>query len=438
MKKFLTNNIGLKILSVVAAFVLWMVVVNVDDPVVSRTYTGIPVEVVNGDAILKEGKTYEIMDGSDSISVIVSAKRSVIEQMSRDYIRATADMKDMTFMDTVPIEVRTVRFSDRIEAISARTKNLKVLVENLSKKQMVINVVANGNVNAGYLLGSIKPDVNVVMVSGPESAVGMVSEARAEIDVTGMDSDMSTTAAVHLYDINGEMITSPLIESSVSKVHVDAQILETKDVDILPVVSGTAADGFGDTGAVECNPATIKVAGAGKIFNNLLHIIVPEGVVSVNGARENVVQTVNITSYLPEGIRFADSSFDGTITITALVEQMQTMTVDVPIENITFTNLPEGYTAHLVEIGPKQVDIQGIPGKLAQVNPQAITGTIDISSLSPRLAEDEEYEEGTIHVGSNDGIVTFACPDGISSVGQVYMEVIIMPQGEAAEGNPEE
>ena len=95
MKKFLTNNIGLKILSVVAAFVLWMVVVNVDDPVISRTYTGIPVEVVNGDAITNEGKTFEIVDGSNSISVIVSAKRSVIEQMSRDFIKATADMKDL-------------------------------------------------------------------------------------------------------------------------------------------------------------------------------------------------------------------------------------------------------------------------------------------------------------------------------------------------------
>lgn len=431
MKKFLTNNIGLKILSVVAAFILWMVVVNVDDPVISRTYSGIPVEILNGDAITKENKTYEIVDGSDSISVVVSAKRSIIEQMGRDYIKATADMKDMTFMDTVPIEVRTVKYSDRIESITARTKNLKVSVENLAKKQLVISVSANGDVNAGYMLGTITPDVNVLTVSGPESMVNTIVTAKAEIDVTGMNSDMSTTAVVRLYDANGSLVDDPMVTSSVTQIHVDAQILESKEVDIISAVTGTPADGFGATGGIDCEPATILVAGAGNTYKNLMHIVIPEGVINVTGARENIVQTVNVNSYLPDGVRFADPSFDGNVTITAYVERMQTATVDVPIENITINNVPEGYTAHLVEIGPgKQVEIQAIPGVLAEVIPSSITGSIDASALAPRLSEGETFEEGMVHAGSNDGLVVFTCPAGVSAVGQVHMEVIILPQNE--------
>lgn len=430
MKKFLTNNIGLKILSVVAAFVLWMVVVNVDDPVISRTYTGIPVEVVNGDAITNEGKTFEIVDGSNSISVIVSAKRSVIEQMSRDFIKATADMKDMTFMDTVPIEVRTTRFSDRIETISARTKNLKVSVEDLARKQLVITIAANGEVESGYLLGTITPDINVLTVSGPQSMIGRITSAKAEIDVSGMSSDISTTAAVRIYDSAGEVVDEPMIDASVSKIHVKAQILETKDVDILSAVTGVAAEGFGATGGIDCEPSTVKVAGAGNVYKNLMHIIIPEGVISVAGARENIVQKVNISGFLPDNVRFADPSFDGIVTVTAYVESMQTTMVDVPITNISITNIPDGYTAHLVEIGPtKQIEIQGIPGNLAQVNPASITGTIDASTLSPRLNEDEEYEIGTVHTGSNDGLVVFSCPNGVSASGQTSMEVIILPEG---------
>lgn len=428
MKKFLTNNIGLKILSIVAAFVLWMVVVNVDDPVISRTYTGIPVEVINGDAITDEGKTFEIVDGSNSISVIVSAKRSVIEQMSRDFIKATADMKDMTFMDTVPIEVRTTRFSDRIETISARTKNLKVSVEDLARKQLVINIATNGEVKSGYLLGTITPDVNVLTVSGPESMIGRITTAKAEIDVNGMSSDMSTTAAVKIYDVGGDIVNEPMIDVSVSKIHVKAQILETKDIDILSAVTGVAAEGFGATGGIDCEPATVKIAGAGNVYKNLMHVIIPEGVISVAGARDNIVQKINISGYLPDNVRFADPTFDGIVTVTAYVERMQTTMVDIPITNISITNVPDGYAAHLVEIGPtKQIEIQGIPEVLAQVNPTSITGTIDASSLSPRLNEGEEHEIGMVHTGSNDGAVVFSCPNGVSAVGHTFMEVTILP-----------
>lgn len=426
MKKFLTENIGLKIAALAAAFILWAVVVNFDDPIISRTYSGINVEVLNGDAVTNEGKTFEIVDGSNTISVVVSAKRSVIEQMSAEYIKATADMKDMTFMDTVPIELRATRFSDRIESLNARTKNLKVAVENLSRKQLVITVSVNGEVSPDNVLGAVTPDVNVLMVSGPESIVSKIMSAKAEINVDNMERDMTTTSSVYLYDANGDIVDDPMIDCSVSELYIKAQILKTKDIDILTQISGTAADGYGATGGVDFEPATIKVAGAGKIFNNIKHVVIPEGVVSVNNAMNDVEQSIDISSYLPEGIKLADSKYDGIVKVTAYVEKMQSTFVSVPIDNISIINVPEGYSAHLVESSAKPVEIQGIPNTLAQVDPASIMGTIDAMSLVPRLNEDEEYEPGTIYAGSNDGLVTFSCQQGVNPVGQVYMEVILV------------
>ena len=42
MKKSLTNNIGLKLLAFIFAFMLWLLVVNIDDPVGSKTFENIP------------------------------------------------------------------------------------------------------------------------------------------------------------------------------------------------------------------------------------------------------------------------------------------------------------------------------------------------------------------------------------------------------------
>ena len=38
MKKKLTNNLLLKIISVIAAFLLWMVVINIDNPTIRLRY----------------------------------------------------------------------------------------------------------------------------------------------------------------------------------------------------------------------------------------------------------------------------------------------------------------------------------------------------------------------------------------------------------------
>ena len=136
MKNLLTNNIGLKILSVISAILLWIIVVNIDNPVISRVYSGIPVEIINSSAITTEGKTFEVADDSDVITVVISAERSIIEDLTKDNIKAVADMKNITFMNTVPIELKTTRYYDKLESIQAKTPNLSVVIEEKEDKQI--------------------------------------------------------------------------------------------------------------------------------------------------------------------------------------------------------------------------------------------------------------------------------------------------------------
>ena len=426
MRQKLTNNLGLKLISIAVSFVLWLIVVSIDDPVITRNYSGIEVEILNADAVTSQGKVYEVLDGSDVISVSLSAKRSVLEKMSRDYIRATADLKEMTILNSVSIDVRTTRYSDMISSIVPLTKNLKVEVEDLEKKQLSINVETIGNPAKGYVVGSNSPSVNITSVSGPKSAVSKLARAVATVDVSGATSNIRASSKVVLYDGNGDVVDNSALTVGVTDILVDIDILATKEIPLTAAVSGTPADGYASTGLVSVSPDTILVAGSGSAFKQIEGITIPAEDVSINGASDNVTHTFDVNDYLPGGIRLATDEFDGTVEVTVYIGKLETTTVDVPTGNIVIDNVPEGFMAALVDVGgSKRIEVQGLNEALAGFDPSKLTGTIDAGSMTPRDATIEG-----IHAGSYDGSVRWNVPAGITVTGSTMMEVSLYPATE--------
>ena len=427
MKQKLTNNLGLKLISVAVSFILWLIVVSIDDPVITRTYSGIEVEVLNTDAITSQGKVYEVLEGSDVISVSLSAKRSVLEKMSRDYIKATADLKEMTILNSVSIDVRTTRYSDMISSITPLTKNLKVEVEDLEKKQLSINVETVGSPKKGYVVGSNSPSVNITSVSGPKSVVSKLERAVATVDVSDAQSNIRAKSRVVLYDGNGDVVNNANLTVGVTDILVDIDILATKEIPLSSAISGTPADGFASTGKVSVSPETILVAGSGSTFKSLEGITIPAEDVSINGVTDDTTFTFDINDYLPGGIRLATDDFDGTVEVTVYIGRLETTSIDVPTANITIDNVPEGYMAALVDIGgSKRIEIQGLNEDLTNLDPSRLTGTIDASSMTPRDATIEG-----VHAGSYDANVRWSLPAGITIVNSSTMEVSLYPSTDA-------
>ena len=105
MKKRLMDNLGLKILAFLIAAFMWLIVVNIDNPVTDKTFSGIPVTVMNEEIVTDNNRTYQIIDNTQEVSVTVTAKRSVLNNIKADDIMAVADMKELTLGTQVPIEV---------------------------------------------------------------------------------------------------------------------------------------------------------------------------------------------------------------------------------------------------------------------------------------------------------------------------------------------
>ena len=80
MKKRMESDLLLKIISVVFAFLLWMFVINTDNPVIKKTFSDVPVDMLNEQVLDDLNQTYKIESG-DTVSFTVKGKKDIVDRL---------------------------------------------------------------------------------------------------------------------------------------------------------------------------------------------------------------------------------------------------------------------------------------------------------------------------------------------------------------------
>lgn len=345
------NNIGLKILAVIFSVLLWLVSVNINDPVDTEVYRNIPVELENTSLLTEEGLTYQVLDDTDRVTVTVRASRSVLENINASDVTAAADFSELSFTNTVPIRLSLSRaFGSQIE-ISGNIDMVRLEVEERQEKQLVIEIDQVGTPADGYIVNSVlTTDGNALRISGPQSLVSQVDRAVVEANVEGLTESINITEPIRLYDADGNEITSSRITKSVSTSNVSISILQTKEIPVTASASGEPAAGYAATGEVTCAPDRITVAGRSSALASLEEIVIPSEELDLTGATEDVVELIDIRQYLPDGVSLTNTSedgFNGRVAVTAGVEPLVDVTGQMDQSRIQILNVPDGYQVTL-------------------------------------------------------------------------------------------
>ncbi|MDE5717409.1 MAG: hypothetical protein K2I53_07310 [Lachnospiraceae bacterium] len=382
MKNKLTRNWGLKIASFLSAAVLWLVVTNINDPIMTYRATDVPITIKNANMITERGQVYEVLDGTDMIDVVtVSAPRSIIDSLDKSNIVAVADINDLTSVDTVPVKLSTNKYNDKLDSIRGSIDSVRLSIEEKQSKSFPVKSVTTGEVREGFMVGSVSADQNLIRISGPQSIISQISKAQAEVDISGFSNDVSTDSEVRLYDADGKEITAENIDKSITKVRVSVEILERKVLPLTCEVTGTPADGFQITGEVTFSKGTVTVAGKSKVLEGVEAIAVPAGVLDVTDASEDVTVLVDITKYLPDGVVLAENNFVGRVNVTAKVEAERDRAVRIPVEQIRFDGLPEGHRAVITEPANEcSITFSGLLAVLNEVTAEEVTAVVDIDA----------------------------------------------------------
>ena len=398
--KVITNNFGLKLLAALFAVILWLVVVNIDDPKISQRFST-SVVIENTEYLTSQGKYFEIVDDTNTVVFTVTAKRSYIEKLSNTDFKAVANMENAVIDSEknegkVPIEVTALRYGSLV-TISKATQNLEIALDNLAQNQFIVGVETTGTLPEDCALGEVSARPNLLKVSGPESVVSRIDHVTASIDVTNMTTDVVASVIPILYDSDGNVIEKKDLTLNMSTVTVTVRILDIKDVALIFNVTGTPADGYAYMD-MEYEPKTIAIKGTASALNNVTAINIPQNALDISGARSDITQVIDVAEYLPDGVAVVDPS-QAKVRVTVHIAQLSTRVVNLFPSSIRVLNLQEGYTLNF-DTAVVRVNVSGIAADLLALDTNNIIARIDAGQLTPGTHEVEvalDLDENLYH-----------------------------------------
>jgi len=409
MKDRLKNNLGLKIMAVLLAAFLWWIVLNVDDPIGSKKFN-VSVSITNAEVITNAGKSYQILDDTQSVVVTVKARRKVLAAIKKKDVVATADLREM--QDTsVPIRISISGFEGEYEEVSSNPQNIQLKVEDTQKKTFPITAVAVGTPRAGYAVGTMSVSPKTVDVSGPESLIGKISKVIARVDVSELKDknkgsvDAEIQTELLYYDAADNLISKELLSSNCDKkgVTVSVDLWKTKKIALNFDTSAIKpAKGYRFAG-IEVEPQTIEVIGNPDKLESLTQLNIHSNALANKNISEDAELTIDINEFLPEGISLADARASQ-IAVRILIEKTGTKTIRLATRAIQVVNPQEyklKYEEEEVELtfsGPKEV-LEALTEDdiVAQIDltEYQTTGKYDVVVVITKLPNDCTYNEGT-------------------------------------------
>lgn len=419
MKKLLTRNLGLKLASLLLAFVLWFLVAQIYDPKDTVTFNNIQVRLINTELLDEEGKVYEVLDNSNLVRVTVTGPQSIVKsELRRSDIVAEADMSKLTDINTIAITYYCENISNDSVEIKGNHDSVRLNVEDKTSKWIKLESNTIGDVASGYMIGNVTLDQTNIEVTGPKSAISQVDHAGVDINVTDSTTSLSANVDIKLYDADDNELVLESVKKNVDSAYMTVEVLATKEVPVEIEYMGVPEDGYMATSEVESSVPTVRIAGTVSTLVGISAITVPEDRMNITGQSDNLVDIINLKEYLPANVRLADKSFDGKITATVYIEPIVSKDLTVAAENISVTGVPDGMEAEITSTAEEyNITVSGLSRDVSILHDSSVTGILNLT----QWMEDNGVEELT--PGTYTIPVTFNLAEDITVVPDINIHI---------------
>ncbi|MBO5260886.1 MAG: hypothetical protein J6A82_01340 [Coprococcus sp.] len=375
-KNKIFSNIGLKLISVALGFLVWLIVLNIDDSAVTKTISSIPVSLINTDALTSKSQLYTITSG-DTVDIVVKGRKSLISDLDASDFKAVADMAKISITNAVPITV-TANSSNIAKKVSITVMNNVMLVELETEKtaSVSVSVVTKGEVEKGYTIGNSVAAPNLITIKGAASVVSSIDRAEVVVDVSGAKDDIMTNCVPEFVTVEGEHVSDKTLTYDAETIAVTVPIYKTKNIPISISTVGSPAEGYSVSG-ITYVPETIDIGGDLAIIRDISRVSIND--IDVSGCTSDVETTIDVSKYLPEGVVVTKDSMYINVKIT--IEKNVTRSIALTPGDITINNKQDEYDYEIIIGDESNIAISGISSAVSKITAKKLALVIDASKL---------------------------------------------------------
>ncbi len=366
----ITNNLGWKLLSILLAFLLWIIVVNYEDPYTTITVSDIPVEKKNVEAIESERKAIEYKEG-ETVTVRLRGKRSVLDRMNASDIYAYADLEKKSITGAIDIQIDV---ADGVTVLDKKPSMMMVDLENIITVQKEIQYYMEGEPREGYIYLDPIITPNNIEIEGPESKIAQIKSVLVPVNIENAKRDVSLYRTPKIMDESNNEISG--LSKSLNQVQIQVPIQQLKQLNLLQNLGSEVADGY-ELVDITLSQDTIQVRGEEETLSGLNNISISNQ--DISALTENTTLSVNVAALLPSGVSIYDDV--STIEVYVEIEPIVEKTIEVTSSDITVRGLPEDMQFSYVNENSYMLTFRGIRSKLDDINLDGISPSITLTDL---------------------------------------------------------
>ena len=385
----LLHNFGWKVLSLISAFIVWMSIMNIQDPYVEMTLRNVPVTVLNEAALQEQGKISDIEVGR-TVDFTIKAPRSVADNLTASDFAVTADYRQMSLVYAVPIQIRVSEESEYAgEDVTIESKSpemMQLTLEDYVQEPFRVDVNTTGEVAEGYFASDILVKPTLVQIAGAQKQIERIARVVVDLDITGADRTFTKQASLSAYDKNGYLIEEKLLDFEVSEVDIEVTVLPVKKIPLYVNPEGNPGYGYACV-EIQYLPSEITISGTEEDLREMKALNIP---FNISMQVENVEKKINLESYLEEYYegRYKLVDEEKYVTVKAYIEKMPSMNIRVNSYDIEVRGLAEPYGIRYTNKNDINIKVLG---------PQEILDTLTVKDLRMYI-DVTDFEPGSYYV----------------------------------------